>query len=62
LLIASPDAVQREAMRRRAGVAKNAAPALSEFAKIPGLQRITTCCAAPGMSVEVKAMKPQFFV
>jgi hypothetical protein len=54
--------VQREAVRRRAGVAKNAAPALSEFAKIPGLQRITTCCAAPGMSVEVKAMKPQFFV
>jgi hypothetical protein len=54
--------VQREAVRRRSGVVKNSAPALSEFAKIAGLQRITTCWAALGIWVEGKPMKPQFFV
>jgi hypothetical protein len=45
-----PDAMQRGALRRRSGIAVHVA---SEFRKIPGLRRITTCCAAPGIRLEV---------
>jgi hypothetical protein len=42
----SPDAAQYEVVRRRSGVLLN-----SEFAKVPGLQRTASRCAAPGTSV-----------
>jgi hypothetical protein len=38
-----PDAVQRAAVHCRAGTFAG-----SVFETIPGLQRITSCCAAPG--------------
>ena len=38
-----PDAVQHEVVHRSSGIASG-----SEFETIPGLQRITACCAAPG--------------
>ena len=39
-----PDAVQRATVHRRSGIVPN-----SEYTKVPGLQRTTACCAAPGM-------------
>jgi putative endonuclease len=57
----SPDTVQRAAVRHRSGVVTNSAPENSEFITIPGLQRTTTCCAAPGKCV-VDNMKARFFV
>jgi hypothetical protein len=36
--------------------------AQSEFATIPVLQRITSCCAAPGIRDRVEPAKPRLFV
>jgi hypothetical protein len=38
-----PDAVQRAAVHRCSGIISNSA-----FVTVPGLQRTTSCCAAPG--------------
>ena len=43
-LLPFPDAVQRETLRRRAGIVSNAV-----IGKVPVLRRITqACCTAPG--------------
>ena len=47
-----PDAMRRGALLRRSAIPVNAA---SEFRKIPGLRRITACCAAPGIRIEVSS-------
>jgi hypothetical protein len=51
-----PGAAQRErseAVRRRTGTVTNAI-----FETIPGLQRITSCCAAPGKNTEAPCPSP----